>query len=66
MIVISELGMNASRRVIATVDDFKTAKARVEAMGVVLIEDDNDYAYCADAFLKDGRVLSIQPANFKL
>lgn len=45
---------------------FAAAKARVAAMGVEFMEDDADYIDCADAFMKDGRILAIQPVGFTL
>jgi len=54
------------RNVILTAETFEEAKAQVESMGVVLMEDDSDYVDCADAFLIDGRVVAIQPVGFTL
>lgn len=55
-----------NRRTFATFNTFEEAKARVEAMGVVFMEDDADHPNCADAFMTDGRVIAIQPVDFKL
>jgi hypothetical protein len=53
-------------RKIAEADTFEAAKAIVNAWGVSFMQDDDDYADCADAFMSDGRVIAIQPAGFKL
>lgn len=68
MIQIIETGMGPSglRKVIDTAPDFAAAKVKVAAMGVSFMEDDADYADCADAFMKDGRTISIQPEGFRL
>jgi hypothetical protein len=52
--------------VLDTAKTFDAAKAQVESMGVEFMEDDADYVGCADAYLKDGRVIAIQPEGFKL
>lgn len=54
------------RHVLATKPTLEEAMAYVEGLGVVLLEKDADYLDCADAFLKDGRVLTIQPEGFTL
>lgn len=67
MYEVSELTASLSRRVIATVETFTEAEAYVRSMGVaVAFENDPDYPNCADALLKDGRCVAIQPAGFKL
>lgn len=53
------------RTVLGTYASFADAKAYVEALGVVFMEDDASYSNCADAFLKDGRIIAIQPEGFK-
>lgn len=66
MFEIIENGMNGRRAVIATAESFDAAKAAVVAMGVSYMEDDADYAGCADAYLNDGRVVAVQPVGFKV
>lgn len=66
MFEILEVQMG-SRPVIAVIDKadtFEAAKMKVKAMGVVMITDDADNADCADAYLKDGRCVAIQPKGF--
>ena len=57
---------NVRRTDIAKAASFAEAKAIVEAMGVVFMEDDSDHPNCADAFMNDGRILAIQPEGFTL
>jgi hypothetical protein len=66
MFEIIESPTPTQRNTIATAETFEEAKAKVEAMGVVLLEDDADYPGCADAYTTDGRVLAIQPEGFTL
>ncbi|ARK07587.1 hypothetical protein LAV_00212 [Sphingobium phage Lacusarx] len=66
MIEIIETGMQGRRAVIDTAPSFEEAKAKVEAMGVGFMEDDEEHADCADAYLLDGRLIAIQPEGFKL
>lgn len=54
------------RDTLAEVATFADAKAKVEAMGVAFLEDDADHADCADAFMNDGRLITIQPVDFKM
>lgn len=53
----------STRHELARVDDFDAALARIEAMGSVLVEADSDYPGCADAFLRDGRVVAVEPVE---
>lgn len=64
--VLEAVGIGCRYAVIETKATFEEAKAYVETLGVVLMEDDADYVNCADAFLKDGRIIVIQPEGFKL
>lgn len=51
--------------VILTADSFEACKAAIIARGVAHIEDDEEYPNCADALMKDGTVVAIQPVGFK-
>jgi hypothetical protein len=53
-------------KTLATLDTFEAAKDYVNGLDPLLVEDDKDYPGCADAFLKDGRVVAIQPVGFKI
>lgn len=65
--MIEVIEMIASRRnVLARLDTFEAAKAKVESMGIAHMEDDSDYPNCADALLRDGRIIAIQPEGFTL
>jgi len=66
MFEITEIHMNGRREIVATATSFIEAKNKVEAMGVLFMEDDSDYPGCADAYLNGGRVVAIQPKGFKL
>ena len=66
MIEIYETNALGRRSQIATAPDFAAAKALVEAMGVAFMEDDEDHTDCADAYLNDGRIVSVQPVGFTL
>lgn len=63
---IYETNLPHRRTLLATAPTFDEAKAKVEAMGVAFMEDDSDYAYCADAYMNDGRIIAIQPEGFTL
>lgn len=65
MVEVYELG-GGRKTVLATRETFAEAKAFVNELGVSHMEDDADFTDCADAFLTDGRVVHIQPVNFKL
>lgn len=65
MYEIIEVNMNARRTVIATAASFEDAKKLI-ADKAAFMEDDADFPDCADAFLKDGRVVAIQPVGFSL
>lgn len=55
-----------TKRVIGTFDSFAEAKSFAETeLGALHMEDDADYDGCADAYLSDGRVIAIQPVNFR-
>lgn len=65
--VLESVDINPSRlAVIASKPSFNEAIAYVEKLGAIMIEVDADYQGCADAFLKDGRIIAIQPEGFKL
>jgi hypothetical protein len=49
-----------------TVATFEEALLKVEAMGAICLEEDADHEGCADAFLRDGRIMMIQPEGFTL
>lgn len=66
MIEVYESNSLGRRSQIATAPTFAEAKALVVAMGVAFMEDDEDHADCADAYLNDGRIVSIQPVGFTL
>lgn len=66
MIVISEAGMNGRNVELMKVETFEDAKDYVHTLNPVCFEYDVDHKDCADAYLKDGRVLCIQPEGFKL
>lgn len=63
MIQILETGTHG-HTVLATLPTFAEAKTRVIGMGCAFMEDDADYADCADAYLNDGRIIAIQPVGF--
>lgn len=66
-IAVMELTGAFTRNTIATTDNFEAAKAFVNtSYDVVYMEDDSDHENCADAYLRDGRLICIQPENFKL
>lgn len=66
MFEVTEITTTGRREVLATESSFIAAKNKVEEMGVLFMEDDADYPGCADAYLKGGRVVAIQPVGFKL
>lgn len=66
MFEIIETHNSGRREVIATASSFVEAKNKVQAMGVLFMEDDSDYPDCADAYLNGGRVVAIQPEGFKV
>ncbi len=66
MIEIIEADSLSNRRRIATAETFEEAMTMVENMGAAFWEEDADYVDCADAFLKDGRIISVQPVGFSL
>lgn len=67
MFVIREsVGLTSASRIIDTADTFEAAKAKVEAQGVAFMEDDADHAGCADAYMHDGRIVTVQPEGFAL
>ncbi len=68
MIIIAESnGIGISRPTkLAERETFAEAWAYVEAMNPLCLEADPDHADCADAFLADGRILTIQPHDFRI
>jgi hypothetical protein len=58
--------INARPYVRYMVVSLEAAQKKLEEIGVAFMEVDSDYPTCADAFMLDGRVLSIQPRGFKL
>jgi hypothetical protein len=49
------------RTIAATFDSFAAAESYVQGLGVAHFERDADNAGCADAFMRDGRLLAIEP-----
>lgn len=68
MFEVSELSVTGTRReVLHRAETFEAAKAHVNATySVICMEDDSDHAGCADAYTATGRVLCIQPENFRI
>jgi len=66
MIEIIETNMNGRHTILATVATFAEAKNAVNEMNPAFMEDDSDHHDCADAYMRDGRVLAIQPVGFKV
>lgn len=67
MIEVTKINNSGKRIVVATLATFAAAKAHVATMGdVVCMEDDPDYADCADVFLTTGDVMAIQPVGFRV
>lgn len=64
-IQVKEVGNAGRSTVIATRETFAEAKAFNVSLGVAFMEDDADYKNCADAFLNDGRLLTVTPEGFR-
>lgn len=63
--VLEAVGVSNRYAVIKTCASFDEAVAYVEGLNPICFEKDADYPNCADAFLRDGRILAIQPEGFK-
>jgi hypothetical protein len=60
--VAYEIGMNATKSLHSEYESFEAAFAYFESHpNLIMIEKDEDYPGCADVFLSDGRLLSIEP-----
>ena len=66
MFEILEFPTPSQRIVLGTFPSFDEAKDAVTAMGVIHMEDDDDYPGCADAYLTDQRIICVQPVGFKI
>lgn len=66
MFEVAQITSRTTIELFGIFESFIEAKAWVASQGVIYMEDDADHPDCADAFLSDGRVLSIQPVGFKL
>ena len=65
MIITSESTGLGRQTKIAEHETFAEAWAAIEAKGPVCLEADPDYADCADAYMADGRLITIQPHDFR-
>ena len=65
MIITSEHTGLGRQSKIAEHDTFAEAFAAVEAMNPICLEADPDYPDCADAYMADGRLITIQPHDFR-
>lgn len=52
------------REVLFTLDNFDLAIAKLEEMEPIFWERDIQHDNCADAYMKDGRLLTIEPIGF--
>lgn len=66
MFILSETFGALRPRKIAEFATEAEAVAAAEKIGLVMIEADSDNPGCYDAFALDGRLLTIEPAGFKL
>ena len=64
MFEVMDVSDISRRRVIATGASFEEAKAIIKDLGVIHMEDDAAFPGTADAFLKDGRLMMVQPVGF--
>ena len=58
---IYETSPAGTRYTVAVCATFKAAERKIQKIGVIHYERDADYPGCADAMMKDGRVLSVGP-----
>lgn len=54
------------RTIVATVTTFAEGLNKLNAMEPLFLEEDSHYRYCADAYMRDGRVLALQPIGFDI
>jgi hypothetical protein len=52
------------REVLGTFDNFELAIIKLEEMEPEFWEVDIEHDSCADAYMKDGRILTIEPVGF--
>jgi len=64
--ILEHSSVSERKYLVATRATFQEAIAYVESLGVIFGEIDVDYPECADYYMKDNRILSIQPEGFKL